>query len=361
MASPKQTRQWQLVNRPVDLPTITGDKPTWQIKNVDLPTLKPTQVLVKTLYLSNDPAQRGWVSTKAAADPSRFYAPPVQIGNPMTARGIAEVVEAGDQAGPFSKGSLVLANVGWVEHAVVEAKDAIPVQPLPGGLSNTHYLGALGSTGLTAYYGLVEVVRTKPIDVVVVSGAAGATGSMVVQIAKKIIGCRRVIGIAGGPDKCKWVESLGADATVDYKNPAGGNLRDALKHTLGEGQYADVYFDNVGSEILDTMLTLMNNYGRIAACGAIDNYNNETNQYRLKNWFPVVVNRLEIKGFIVFDFLHKRAEVLDVYRKAIADKKITIDDKNETVVDTKFEDVPNTWFGLFKGQNQGKLVTKIVS
>ncbi|KAL9055308.1 MAG: hypothetical protein Q9162_003615 [Coniocarpon cinnabarinum] len=352
------TLQWQLTNRPKDTPTTTGDSPTWQLKRVALPVLKSNQLLVKTLYLSNDPAQRGWMSARAAADPSRFYATPVQIGEPMRARGICEVTESTDPK--FKNGDLVLGQCGWSEQAVLNAAEAIPVSPLPGGLSNTHYLGALGSTGLTAYYGLVETARTKPIDVVVVSGAAGATGSMVVQIARKVIGCRRVIGIAGGEEKCKWVESLGADVCVDYKNPRGGDLNDALKQALGEGQYADVYFDNVGGYILDTMLLLMSNYGRVAACGAVSNYNNESNAYALKNTFRIVVNRIEIKGFIVFDFLHKRAEILDLYRRAIADGRISLDDKNETIVETKFEDVPATWMRLFEGRNQGKLVTKIV-
>ena len=299
----------------------------------------------------------------------------------MRAYGIAEVLESTASSGKFKNGDLIVGGCNWSEHAVLNAAECTPIVPLPNGMSPTHYLGGLGMTGLTAYYGLVEVARTKPIDVVVVSGAAGATGSMVVQIAKHIIGCRRVIGLAGGADKCKWVESLGADACVDYKNPPGGQLREGLKTALGEGQYADVYFDNVGGEILDTMLTLMVNHGRVAACGSIQTYNKDSDKYGLKNWFPVVVNRIEIKGFILYDFVQKRAEVLEVshyisicaccllhtdivdlkvFRKALAENKIRLDEQNETVVDTKFEDVPRTWFHLFEGKNQGKLVTKIV-
>ena len=352
-----QTRQWQLTNRPVNEPTTTGDKPTWTLKSIDLPALRDSQVLLKTLYLSNDPAQRGWMGRAASMEPGRFYTAPVGIGEPMRARGIGEVLES--TSAQFKKGDHVLAGCNWAEKAVVDATACTPLPPLPTGLSMTHYLGALGSTGLTAYYGLVEVVRTKPIDVVVVSGAAGATGSMVVQIAKKVIGCRKVIGIAGGNEKCEWVKSLGADVCVDYKS--GGDMTKKLKDALGQGVYADVYFDNVGGEILDAMLTLMVNHGRIAACGAVSTYNNESGFGGIKNWFPIVVNRLEIRGFIIFDYLHKTKEVIEVFRQAIADGRLKIDEKNETVVDTKFEDVPQTWGYLFSGKNVGKLVTKITS
>ena len=193
MTLPSQTKQWVLTNRPVDLPTTTGDTPTWTLQTHPLPELQPNQLLVKTTHLSNDPAQRGWMSARAAKDPSRFYAPPVQIGNPMSARGIATVLSS--TSSDFKEGDAVIVQTNWSEHAVVDAKAAMKAAPLPGGLSMTHYLGALGSTGLTAYYGLLEIVRAKSTDVVVVSGAAGATGSMVVQIAKKLINCRKVVSL----------------------------------------------------------------------------------------------------------------------------------------------------------------------
>lgn len=291
----------------------------------------------------------------ASAEPGRFYTSPVDIGAPMRARGLAQVVAS--RSADFHAGDRVQAQTNWAEYAVVSATDALKLQPLPRGLSETQYLGALGSTGLTAYYGLVEVARAKPIDVVVVSGAAGATGNMVVQLAKKVIGCRRVVGIAGGPEKCAWVASLGADAVVDYK--AGGDMRAALQDALGPGVYADVYFDNVGGPILDTMLTLMTNHGRVAACGAVSNYNNDTAPSVVTNWFNVVVNRIEIKGFIVFDYLHKRKEVMEVFLQAVNDGRLKLDEKSETVVETRFEQVPQTWGMLFDGGNRGKLVTKI--
>lgn len=209
-------------------------------------------------------------------------------------------------------------------------------------------------TGLTAYYGLIEIARAKPIDRVVVSGAAGATGSMVVQIAKHIIGCRQVLGLAGSDDKCRWVESLGADKCLNYK---AASFDTELK-TATEG-FMTVYFDNVGGAITNTLLTRMARHSRIAACGAISDYNNEGNPTGIQNWFEIIANRIEIRGFIVFDYLEKRAEVMEVFQQAIKAGKIRLDEKSETVVPTRFEDVPRTWLMLFEGKNQGKLVTSL--
>jgi NADPH-dependent curcumin reductase CurA len=169
--------------------------------------LNNDQVLVKALYYSNDPAQRGWISPDIPA--GRLYVPPVQVGDAMRARGLCEVIDS--KSPNLPKGTIVQCSPNWNEYAVLDSHTVTPVQPLPNGLSLTHYLGALGGTGLTAYYGLVVICEAKRGDKVVVSGAAGATGSMVVQIAKHIVGAGNVIGIAGTDDKCRWVESLGAD------------------------------------------------------------------------------------------------------------------------------------------------------
>lgn len=210
MSLPTTARSWILSNKPTaHLPTTTGPKPTFTLETRELPAVKDGQVLVKPLYLSNDPAQRGWIS--ASIDPDRLYTAPVNTGDAMRARGLAEVLESKDAG--FQKGDIVQGTVDWNEYVVLDVKEAgvRKVAPLPGGLSLTHYLGALGGTGLTAYYGLVVVCGLQKGEKVVVSGAAGATGSMVVQIAKNIVGASNVIGIAGNDEKCKWVESLGAD------------------------------------------------------------------------------------------------------------------------------------------------------
>ena len=351
MTSPNSTRQWLLAEKPTDLPVLDGPSQTFKLEIKDLPPLQDNQVLVKTLYLSNDPAQRGWISKDI--NPDRLYTVPVKVNTPMHARALCEVVES--KSASVKKGTTVLAAPGWTEYAVLDSKAVQPASELPHGLNITHYLGALGGTGLTAYYGLKIVAEAQASDSVVISGAAGATGSMVVQIAKKLIGCKRVIGIAGSDEKCRWVESLGADKCLNYKKSTF--KEDLIKETDG---FVNVYFDNVGGEILDLMLTRMARGGRIAACGAISNYNKSASkQDGLKNWFEVISMRIQIRGFIVTDYLSKRAEVLDIFRKAIEEGKLDIGSESEQVVPAKFEDIPKVWMKLFEGSNTGKLVTAL--
>lgn len=182
------TRQWILNSKPTGTPTTTGDSPTFKLATVDLPAPTASQVVLKSLMFSNDPAQRTWINP--AADPERLYMPPIPVGAPMSAFALTEVVESGSP-NELPVGSLVVTGQGWTEYAVHEIKGLQVVQPIPG-LDRGHFLGALGFTGLTAYYGIKEVAAATSEDTVVVSGAAGATGSMVVQIAKKILGCKRV-------------------------------------------------------------------------------------------------------------------------------------------------------------------------
>ena len=299
-----KTRQWILANKPTDLPQLEGPNPTFELKETDLPDLQDDQVLVKAKYLSNDPAQRGWISK--GADPERLYVAPVKEGEPMAARGICEVVES--KSSKYKVGDTVIVSIRWSEYGIFSPKECQPAPEIPGGYGKTHYLGALGLPGLTAYFGLTEVVATKAEDVVVISGAAGATGMMAVQIAKHIIGCKKVIGMAGSDDKCKWVEGLGADLCLnceskghivhsradndatDKKDSFQDDLKKALPSPDG---FANVYFDNVGGEILDFMLTRMAREGRIACCGAISAYNtSKDNMSGLKNWFEMITMRL---------------------------------------------------------------------
>ncbi|KAK5331668.1 quinone oxidoreductase [Exophiala xenobiotica] len=346
---PTKTRSWVLTNKPSGLPTISGDTPTFTLQPRDLPPLNNDQVLVKALYYSNDPAQRGWISPDIPA--GRLYVPPVQVGDAMRTRGLCEVIDS--KSPNLPKGTIVQCSPNWNEYAVLDSHTVTPVQPLPNGLSITHYLGALGGTGLTAYYGLVVICEAKRGDKVVVSGAAGATGSMVVQIAKHIVGAGNVIGIAGTDDKCRWVESLGADKCLNYKSPS---FASDLEKATQDG--VDIFFDNVGGEILDMMLGRMSMYGRVAACGAITSYNS-SEPLVLKNYFQVITMRLQIKGFIVIDYLSKAAETQKIFRQAIQEGKLKVGDEMETVVSTKFDDVPKTWLKLFSGENTGKLVTKL--
>lgn len=350
--SGQQTRQWILANPPQADPVFEGEDATFKLQTTTLPAPGPDQVLVKALYLSNDPAQRGWIQKDV--DPARLYTTPVTKGEVMRAYGVCEVVQS--NAENLKPGQIIIATTGWSEYAVLNAKECRPIQPdEKAGIRPTHFIGALGGPGLTAYYGLIDVVRTTAEDAVVVSGAAGATGSMVVQIAKHIVGCKKVIGIAGGEKKCRWVESLGADICIDYKAP---DFKEQLwKATEG---FVEVYFDNVGGEILDLMLTRVKRFGRISACGSVSTYNSP-GQSGIKNWFEIIVNRLEVKGFIITDAVvaGKTGPMLEKMVAKIKEGKIKIDPEGETVVPTAFEDIPKTWMQLFSGGNQGKLVTAI--
>jgi NADPH-dependent curcumin reductase CurA len=207
--APTSSKQWVLTRRPADLPTYGGEDTDFKLVTRDIPSLKDDQVLVKLLYLSNDPAQRVW-----AKGGERSYTEPVQIDGPMYAGGIGEVVDS--KAENFKVGSLVRGRLDWTEYHVMNAKELLPLPPVPEGINLSHFLGALGGTGLTAYYGLVVVGEAKKGQKIVVSGAAGATGSMVVQIAKHIVGASEIIGMAGSDEKCRWVESLGAGKSIDF-------------------------------------------------------------------------------------------------------------------------------------------------
>jgi len=219
-----KARQWLLNKKPEDMPILDGDNATFRLEETDLPDPKDDEVLVKLKYLSNDPAQRGWISK--FINPERLYVAPVKEGAPMAARGLAEVIES--KSSSYKKGDTVIASTGWSEYSIIPAKQLQPAPDLPDGKPKTQYLGALGLTGLTAYFGLTEVVNTTKDDIVVVSGAAGATGMMAVQIAKNIIGCKKVIGMAGTNEKCKWVESLGADICLNCR--CSQNVRSSLSN-----------------------------------------------------------------------------------------------------------------------------------
>jgi NADPH-dependent curcumin reductase CurA len=356
MSLPNTTSQWILAHSPSGNINFDGPNSTFQLKeDVPLPAVMDNQVLLQTLYISNDPAQRTLIWKDFSSE--RHYTELVKEGEVMRAsRAICKILNSRSTA--FETNQLVLAQTNWSHHAVVDADACFPIQEIPG-LSITHFLGALGGTGITAWYGLIDIGHTTKDDIVCVSGAAGATGSMVVQIAKHVLGCRRVIGIAGGENKCRWVESIGADACVDYKAP--DFKEQLLKATDG---YVSVYFDNVGGEILDLMITRMARFGRILACGSISNYSTsgkgEDVNAGLKNWFEVVVNRLEIRGFLFFDLGDRMRDYVDKLAQATREGKLKLTGENNTVVDTKWEDLPKTWNLLFTGGNRGKLITKVV-
>ncbi|KAF1357721.1 NAD(P)-binding protein [Lizonia empirigonia] len=301
-----QAKQWVLSNPPHADPVLEGDNSTFKLENVTLPEVGADQVL-------------------KGMDPERLYVPPVKKGEVMRSYAIGEVVES---------------NVDSLKKGTVANEVRTVAADEKAGIRVTNYIGSLGGPGLTAYYGITDIARATKDDVIV--------------IAKHLIGCKKVIGIAGGDKKCKWVESLGADVCVDYK--AASFKEDLKKATEG---FVDVYFDNVGSEILDLMLSRIKRFGRVAACGAISTYNDPT--AGVKNWFEIIANRIEARGFIVIDAMTsgKAGPMLGAITQGIKDGKIKIDPESETVVSTKFEDIPKTWMTLFSGGNQGKLVTEI--
>jgi NADPH-dependent curcumin reductase CurA len=352
MSTPTSTKVFLLDHHPKDHISLSGSDATFKLEERKLDELKDGEVLIETLYLSNDPAQRGWIDQYENED--RLYVPPVQIGQVMRAGGIYKILSSKNKE--FPEGKLVRGFAGWAQYSVVkpEANGLQIAEEIPG-ISVTHYLGALGLTGLTAYFGLLKVGEAKKDDVIIVSGAAGATGSMVVQIAKHIVGAKKIIGLAGTDEKCRWVESIGADVCINYK----GDWKAALtKETEG---YANVYFDNVGGEQLNFALMRLGKHGRVVACGAIADYNaSKDKKSGLTNWFDVIAMRLQLKGFIVLDFAQDFGSAIGELIKSVKAGGIKVGEANETVVESSFEDIPKTWTKLFEGGNQGKLVTKLV-
>jgi NADPH-dependent curcumin reductase CurA len=284
------TRELRLAARPV------GEvKPTdFELVEVELSEPQQGQVLVDVTHLSIDPAMRGWMNE------GRSYVPPVEIGEVMRALCLGRVRASGDAG--FEPGELVTGLLGVREAGLVAAGELQRLPEVPGA-SPAAYLGALGMTGLTAYFGLLEVGRMQEGDTVVVSGAAGAVGTVVGQVAK-LKGAARVIGIAGGERKCSLlVDELGFDAAVDYR---AGDVAAQLRRHAPDG--IDVYFDNVGGEVLDAALTRLARGARVVICGAISQYNATGGPRGPSNYMMLLVARASMTGFVVFDFADRYGE-----------------------------------------------------
>ena len=327
--------QFRLASRPNGMVT----REDFDYVEEALPELADGQVLVKILYVSLDPAMRGWMNE------GRSYVPPVQLGEVMRAATAGQIIESKSEK--LAVGDSVSGWLGVQEYAVCDENAVFKVNtdavPLPT------YIGALGMPGMTAYFGLLEVGAPKEGETVVVSGAAGAVGSVVGQIAK-LKGCR-VVGIAGGPEKCKWiVEELGFDAAIDYK---GEDVNVALREHCPEG--VDVYFDNVGGDILDAVLARLARGARVALCGAISQYNNLDAVKGPSNYMSLLVNRARMQGFVVVDYMGRAGEAMQEMAGWIADGRLIA---REDVVEG-FESFPEALLKLFAGENVGKLVLKV--
>ncbi|MCB0847271.1 MAG: NADP-dependent oxidoreductase, partial [Bacteroidetes bacterium] len=297
------------------------------------------EMLVKIIYVSLDPAMRGWMND------AKSYIPPVQIGAVMRAGTIGQVVSSDLEK--FSPGDFVVGNMGVQQYALSDGKGVMKIQP--GLAPLTAYLGVLGMTGITAYFGLLDICDPQPGETVVVSGAAGAVGSVVGQIAK-IKGCRAV-GIAGGAEKCKYlIEELGYDEAIDYKNEP---LRAALKRTCPNG--IDVYFDNVGGEMLDTVLTRINLKARISICGAISQYNSTEAVKGPANYLSLLVNRAKMEGFIVFDYAKRYMEAITQMAQWYSQGKL----KSREQIEEGIENFPEVLLKLFSGEKKGKLILQV--
>jgi NADPH-dependent curcumin reductase CurA len=296
------------------------------------------EVLLRVRYISLDAANRAWMQ-------GATYRSAVEANSVMAGGGLAEVVAT--KAPGFAVGDLVFGDTGWQDYAAVPAKR---LTRLPKMEPMTHLLSVYGVAGLTAYFGLLEIGKPKTGETVVVSAAAGSVGSIVGQIAK-IKGCR-VIGIAGGKAKCDWLTSeLGFDAAIDYKD---GALFKALKAAAPDG--IDVYFDNVGGDILEACLPLMKNYGRIACCGAVSQYDGAPPAHGPRG-IPglIVVKRLVMHGFIVTDFMDRRDPAIADLQSWVASGKLKV---QEDVVDG-LENTPRALIGLLAGENRGKRMVKV--
>lgn len=327
--------QFRLAARPVGAVKDSD----WQRSSEPLREPSEGEVQLQVQYLSLDPAMRGWMND------AKSYIPPVGVGEVMRALGVGRVLAS--RSPRLAVGDTVTGLLGVQEYATLEAKGLTKIDPRLAPLPT--YLGTLGMPGLTAYFGLLEVGKPQPGDTVVVSGAAGAVGSVVGQVAK-IKGCR-VVGIAGGADKCRYlVEELGFDVAIDYKSE---NVTEALKKHCPQG--VNVYFDNVGGDILDAVLTRIARGARIVICGAISQYNNAAPVRGPSNYLSLLVQRASMTGMVVSDYYDRAQEAAMVMGGWIASGKL----KTREDIVQGLDNFPQAFDMLFTGANHGKLVLQV--
>jgi NADPH-dependent curcumin reductase CurA len=313
----------------------------WKLQEAPLPPLAEGEALVQTLYLSCDPTQRGWMEDRPS------YMPPVGIGEVMRAGSIGRVIES--RAPSLAPGDLVEGLAGWQQYSVVKAGGPFGATKLPVGTDPKLHMSVLGVTGLTAYFGLLDLGQPRRGETVVVSGAAGATGSVAGQIAR-LQGCK-VIGIAGGPDKCAWLTKQARfDAAIDYKRENVG----ARLHELAP-QGVDVYFDNVGGDILDAVLAQIRMKARIVLCGGISAYNEVEPPPGPRNLMNLVIQRARMEGFIVIDYAARFAEGRAALKRWVDAGEIA----HQVDVVKGIERAPEALLRLFSGKNLGKQLIQV--
>jgi|TARA_B100001105_G_scaffold41503_1_gene30205 hypothetical protein len=324
----------RLKKRPIGFP----DEDTWELSEEILPSLNEGEILIENNYISLDPAMRGWMNE------TRSYIEPVKIGDVMRAGSIGKVIESNNPK--FSEGDVVSGGSGVQQYSINDGKGFFKIYP--GKLNLPVFIGTLGMPGMTAYFGILEVGKIKEGDTVLVSAAAGAVGSIVGQIAK-IKGCK-VVGIAGGKEKCDYVvNELGFDGCIDYKNES---VKRGIKKECPNG--IDVYFDNVGGDILDSALIFINKYARIVICGAISQYN-ETSAKGPDNYLSLLVNRGTMTGMVVFDYVKKYPIAVEEMSNWILEGKL----KSKEDIYDGIENFYEIFKKLFNGDKKGKLILKV--
>lgn len=328
-------REIRLASRPTGAPTLE----TFQFVDIDVPQPADGEVLVRLMYISVDPYLRGRMR------PGKSYVAPFEVGQAILSGAVGEVVES--RSPKFNPGDVVTGMFAWRLYDVVKADTLMKVPP---GVSPTTALGVLGPTGLTAYFGLLDIGQPKEGETVVVSGAAGAVGMTVCQIAK-IKGCR-VVGIAGSDEKVDYLRNeLGVDVAINYKTVE--NMLEALKEACPDG--VDVYFDNVGGETSDAVMFLINKFARIVVCGAISMYNSDKPDLGLRPQPFLIVKSALMKGFIITEYLPRFAEGITQLASWFTSGQLK---HAETIVEG-FENTPQAFLGLFSGDNLGKQIVKL--
>jgi NADPH-dependent curcumin reductase CurA len=331
-------RQITLAARPTGLPKESD----FRLVESPIPTPGPGEVLVRTLYLSLDPYMRGRMND------SKSYAPPVQIGEVMVGGAVGRVEQSNDPA--FQPGDIVFANTGWQDYAIVKGKELRKLDPSFAPITTA--LGVLGHIGLTAYFGLIDICHPKAGETVVVSGAAGAVGSVVGQIAK-ILGCR-VIGIAGTDAKIRYlVDDLGFDAAFNYKTTADYSAK--IKELCPSG--VDVYFDNVGGAITDAVLFNLALHARVSVCGQIALYNLEKPELGPRFLPLLIIYRAKVEGFLITDYAPRFGEGLRQLATWFREGKL----KQEETIEEGLENAPRAFIGMLQGENTGKQLVKVAS
>ena len=330
-------RQWLLVERPFGMVS----QASFEYREAPIPEAGNGQVLVRNLYLSFDPTQRGWMEDRES------YMPPVRIGEPMRAGSVGQVIASNHP--DHAVGELVQTLGGWQDFLVVDPSAMMGLTKLPAGIDPAMMLSVLGTTGQTAYWGLLDLGNPQGGETVLVSGAAGATGSVAGQIAR-IKGCR-VVGIAGGPEKCAWLtDEARFDAAIDYK----GEDVDARIGELCPNR-VDIFFDNVGGGILEAALNHINMRARVVMCGGISGYNATAPVPGPVNLMNLVVMRARMEGFIVIDYMDRFAAAAQELMGWIQSGELIY----QVDLQEGFENIPATLLRLFTGKNQGKQLLKI--